>query len=158
MKYLFHFLIFIVLVSISSCKSGNRTLKDEEREIRDYIASHPEYSFVRKESGLYFADIVVGDGVTPDSNDRVYVRYIGTFVDGTEFDSNMDSANDFRFYVDKYEVIEGFNESVKYMKEGGTAIIIVPSALGYGNINYFFDPYTPLVFTISITRVEVINR
>ncbi|HHU34790.1 MAG TPA: hypothetical protein GXZ49_06125 [Bacteroidetes bacterium] len=156
MKYLFHFLIFIVLVSISSCKSGNRTLKDEEREIRDYIASHPEYSFVRKESGLYFADIVVGDGVTPDSNDRVYVRYIGTFVDGTEFDSNMDSAKDFRFYVDKYEVIEGFNESVKYMKEGGTAIIIVPSALGYGNINSHFDPYTPLVFTISIKSVVVI--
>lgn len=145
-----------MLVTITSCKSENRTLNDEERDIQDYITSHPEYSFEQKESGLYFADIVVGDGVTPDSNDRVYVRYTGTLVDGTEFDSNVDADNDFRFYVDRYEVIDGFNESVKYMKEGGTAIIIVPSALGYGNSSSSFDPYTPLVFTISLTRVVVI--
>ena len=155
-KYMFLFLALVTLVSINSCKSENRTLKDEERDIQDYIISHPEYSFEQKESGLYFADIIVGDGVTPDSNDRVYVRYTGTLVDGTEFDSNVDSDNDFRFYVDRYEVIDGFNESVKYMREGGSAIIIVPSALGYGNSGSSFDPYTPLVFTISITRVVVI--
>ena len=145
-----------MVISIVSCESDKRSLKVEEKEIQDFIASHPEYSFEQKESGLYYADIVVGEGVMPVGGDRVYVRYTGTLVDGSEFDSNVDADNDFRFYVDKAEVIDGFNECVKYMHEGGTAIVIIPSELGYGNINSSFDPYTPLIFTITISRVVVI--
>ncbi len=159
-KYGIYLLFLFMAITCISCESDERDLRVEEQEIEDYIAAHTEFSFEQKESGLYYADIVVGDGVMPETGDRAYVRYTGTFVDGTEFDSN-ETVDDggvytksvFRFYVDKAGVIDGFNECVKYMHEGGEAIVIIPSALGYGNINSNFDPYTPLIFTVKLTSV-----
>jgi FKBP-type peptidyl-prolyl cis-trans isomerase FkpA len=40
------------------------------------------------------------------------------------------------------------------MKEGGTAILIVPSDLGYGPDGYSDIPgYTPLVFTVELLDI-----
>jgi FKBP-type peptidyl-prolyl cis-trans isomerase len=137
-KLLFSFLLVIILVQ--SCENDRRTIRTEQKEIQDYIASHPEYNFVETGSGLYYADIVVGDGAAPEAFDYVSVRYTGTFLDGTVFDTNANMDDDgnytssvLKFYLNNGTMIKGFDEGVSYMKLGGEAIMILPSEIGYGN-------------------------
>jgi len=158
-KFLFPVLLLLVLVQ--SCEKDKRTLRMEEQEIQDYIASHPEFNFVETESGLYYADIVVGQGAAPEAFDYVSVRYTGTYLDGTVFDTNANMDDDgnytssvLKFYLNDGTMIQGFDEGVSYMKLGGEAIMILPSEIGYGNINDNFDPYTPLLFTVKLTRIQ----
>jgi FKBP-type peptidyl-prolyl cis-trans isomerase FkpA len=52
------------------------------------------------------------------------------------------------------QVISGWDEGIGYMHEGGAAILIVPSALGYGSDGYSSIPgYTPLVFTVVLVDI-----
>lgn len=155
------FSLLLVLILVQSCENDRRTIRTEKKEIQDYIASHPEYNFVEMESGLYYADIVVGTGAAPDPFDNVSVRYTGSFVDGTVFDTNAEIDDEglytkpiLKFILNYGQMIQGFDEGVSYMKLGGEAIMILPSEIGYGNINDNFDPYTPLLFTVKLTRIQ----
>lgn len=144
----------ILPLFLTSCDSNEKKLKEENDRIEAYIAEHPEYSFVKKSSGLYYADIKVGNGVVPESGDKVFVKYTGTLLDGTLFDTNEDKPTTLDFIIDFGTVVKGFEEGVSYMSVGGEAIIILPSALGYGNTNNIFDPYTPLVFRLKLKKVQ----
>jgi FKBP-type peptidyl-prolyl cis-trans isomerase FkpA len=50
-------------------------------------------------------------------------------------------------------LIQGVEEGLTYMKEGGTAKLLIPSSLGYGNSGYNFPAWTPLLFELKITRL-----
>jgi len=115
-------------------------------------------------------------GVAKDST--VKVNYIGRFLDGFIFDTNIKSvAIDSSIYVakksyspwefvvgveDASSPLSGFQFAVKQMKEGEKSIFIIPSSYMYGVNGKNSDettkipPYTPLVF--EITLVEVIGK
>jgi FKBP-type peptidyl-prolyl cis-trans isomerase FkpA len=87
-------------------------------------------------SGLQYEDTVEGDGAQARAGQYVTVHYTGWLhdngVDGAKFDSSKDRNDPFEFSLGAGMVIRGWDEGVAGMKIGGTRVLIIPPALGYG--------------------------
>src|SRR5688572_25525823 len=59
-------------------------------------------------SGLQYWDIVVGSGATAVSGRDVTVHYTGWLINGTKFDSSIDSGRPFTFPFGGDRVIKGW--------------------------------------------------
>ena len=80
-------------------------------------------------SGLQYKVVVEGSGRSPTATDNVTIRYRGTLVDGSEFDSTDRQGKPATFRVDG--AIPGWREALPLMKEGAKWIIVLPSRLAY---------------------------
>ncbi|MBC7808290.1 MAG: FKBP-type peptidyl-prolyl cis-trans isomerase [Akkermansiaceae bacterium] len=107
-------------------------------------------------SGLQYQDIVIGTGRAPVLGKRVAVYYVGTFKDGTVFDSRQ-QAPPFIFTIGVGQVIKGWDEGVAGMKEGGKRKLFVPSELAYGATGSqggTVPPNTPIDFEVELLEIE----
>ncbi|MDR1893291.1 MAG: FKBP-type peptidyl-prolyl cis-trans isomerase [Spirochaetales bacterium] len=73
-------------------------------------------------------------GASPRMDQRVTVDYVGTFLDGSQFDSSYDEGKPAVFQVG--QVIEGWNEALLTMKKGEKRLLVIPPNLGYGERGY----------------------
>lgn len=82
-------------------------------------------------SGLRWRRIA-GDGAgsRPGARDRVTVHYVGSFIDGEQFDSSVARGEPATFPLDR--VIKGWTEGVQYMAVGDKVEFAIPFQLGYG--------------------------
>ncbi|MDB2705176.1 FKBP-type peptidyl-prolyl cis-trans isomerase [Pseudomonadota bacterium] len=85
---------------------------------------------VTTESGLQYEILKAGDGAQPTSEDKVIAHYKGTLLDGTVFDSSYDRGEPATFPVTG--VIQGWQEVLPMMKEGGKWHVVIPANLAYG--------------------------
>ncbi len=60
------------------------------------------------------------------------LTYIGTLVDGTEFDRKDNKEEPFEFILGENKVIKGWELSVVTMKKGERAILTIDPEYGYG--------------------------
>ncbi|MEI6825241.1 MAG: FKBP-type peptidyl-prolyl cis-trans isomerase [Desulfuromonadales bacterium] len=107
-------------------------------------------------SGLQYKIITAGKGKQlAGDNDGVTVRYRGTLLDGSEFDSSENMGYPVTFFV-KDSVIEGWKEALKLMPAGSKWRIFVPSALGYGEKGAGRDigPNAMLIYEIELIAVN----
>lgn len=74
-----------------------------------------------------------GNGGSPKSGDRVAVLYVGTLLDGTEFDGRRDPENPLVFRVGRQEVIAGWEQILPVMKLNEKRLVIIPGELAYGS-------------------------
>jgi len=73
----------------------------------------------RPENKLDFVTLEKGDGKNfPKTGDIAEVDYIGTFLDGAEFDSSVRSGKTFKFKVNQGSVIKGWDECLQKMSIG----------------------------------------
>ncbi len=108
---------------------------------------------VTTKSGLKYIDLVVGKGASPKSGHEVTVHYVGTFMDGKEFDS--DKGKGFPFAIGTGGVIPGWDEGVMTMKVGGKRKLIVPPSLAYGPGGYGpIPPNATLQFVVELVSVK----
>ena len=70
-------------------------------------------------------------GPAPVTHDTAYVHYTGKFLNGSVFDTNAGGA-DLVFPVGEGVLVDGFDEGITYMREGGKALFFMPSKLAYG--------------------------
>ena len=111
-------------------------------------------------SGLKYVIINEGSGKAPVSTDNVTVNYVGTFTNGTQFDSSLDRGEPATFPLNA--VIPGWTEGLQLMKEGGTAVFYLPYQLAYGERGvqnlytgeYQIPPSTPLMFWVELIQVN----
>lgn len=68
----------------------------------------------------------------PFSGDNVFVHYVGTLEDGTQFDSSRERGEKFQFNVGKGSVIKGWDLGVPTMRRGELARFTIKSEYGYG--------------------------
>lgn len=122
------FLLFSLLVS--SCKKNKKVSQAEVDEdiITKYIANN-NLDAKATGSGLYYVISVVGTGSQPNSSSNVTVKYKGTLTDGTVFDQSASAGATFNLSG----VIKGWQEGIPLFKKGGKGILLIPSALGYGD-------------------------
>jgi FKBP-type peptidyl-prolyl cis-trans isomerase len=103
---------------------------------------------------LQIEDLETGNGkeVTPQT--KVSVHYTGWLTDGTKFDSSKDRGTPFEFVVGAGQVIQGWDQGLVGMKEGGKRKLTIPSELGYGErgAGGVIPPNATLVFEIELLR------
>jgi len=106
------------------------------------------------ESGLQYKVLKEGDGPSPKPEDFVKVNYLGTFTDGTEFDSSFAKGEPQTFQTDG--VIKGWTEALQMMKAGSKWQIFVPPHLAYGRggLGQRIPPNKVLVFELELLSIE----
>jgi FKBP-type peptidyl-prolyl cis-trans isomerase len=106
-------------------------------------------------SGLYYRDITVGSGATLAAGQTVGMRYVGSFANGEQFDSNPSPKPVFSFRLGAGQVIKGWDEGLVGMKVGGRRQLVIPPALGYGPNDYGPIPgNSVLVFTVDALSAQ----
>ena len=113
-------------------------------------------------AGLKIEKLVEGAGAAPKSGNTVQVHYTGWLHDpsaanqrGKKFDSSKDRGQPFAFGLGGGEVIRGWDEGVQGMKVGGTRVLTIPAALGYGarGAGGVIPPNATLVFEVELLGV-----
>ena len=95
---------------------------------------------------------VEGTGTKPTTASTVEVKYKGSLINGTVFDQ---TATDKTFTYALSGLILGWQIGIPLMKEGGKAILIIPSQLGYGRENLgVIPPNSVLIFDIELIDVK----
>jgi FKBP-type peptidyl-prolyl cis-trans isomerase len=105
-------------------------IKDRERII-NYIR-RKDLDMKETETGLWYKVTNKGSGTVGPGN-KVSLDYELSLLDGTIcYTSESDGA--LSFTVDRSDIPAGLNEGVKMLGEGGKALLIVPSYLGFGMV------------------------
>lgn len=81
-------------------------------------------------SGLQYEVIKQGTGPKPTKKDKVSCNYIGSFIDGKEFENSYNSGQPVIFGVT--QVITGWIEALQLMPVGSKWKLFIPYTLGYG--------------------------
>lgn len=105
---------------------------------------------------LEIKDLVVGKGAEAKAGDTVKVHYVGTLLNGEEFDASKKHGDQpFQFDLGRGRVIKGWDEGVAGMKEGGKRKLTIPPHLGYGarGAGAKIPPNSTLVFEVELIEV-----
>jgi peptidylprolyl isomerase len=115
-----------------------------------------EADYTTSESGLKYADLVVGDGTEPKAGQQVAVHYTGWLEDGTVFDSSLYRGQPFTFLLGQGMVIAGWEEGIASMKVGGKRQLLIPSDLAYGTqgVSGVIPPNATLTFEVELIEVK----
>ena len=105
-------------------------------------------------SGLQYKVIQEGNGPKPTETDNVIVHYIGTTINGTQFDSSVEREQPFEFSLTG-GVIQGWLEGIQLMSVGSKYIFYIPYDLAYGEGGRpgVIDPYATLIFEIELLEI-----
>ena len=110
-------------------------------------------------SGLKIEEVVEGSGAAAAAGQQVTVHYTGWLTDGVikgrKFDSSKDRGDPFDFPLGAGHVIKGWDEGVQGMKIGGTRLLTIPPALGYGarGAGGVIPPNATLLFEVELLKV-----
>jgi len=106
------------------------------------------------ESGLQYEVITQGDGEKPKATDKVKVDYVGTLIDGREFDSSIKRGEPAVFSVG--QVISGWGEALQLMNVGTKLRLVIPSDIAYGEqgVAPSIQPNSVLIFEVELLAIE----
>ena len=106
-------------------------------------------------SELVVEDVTVGTGAAVASGDVSTVHYVGTFLDGTQFDSSFSRAMPFTFRIGVGAVIPGWDQGLIGMRVGGKRRLTIPPSLAYGSQGRgSIPPNTTLRFEVDLLSIE----
>lgn len=105
------------------------------------------------DSGLQYEVIKEGTGDKATAEDTVKVEYVGTLIDGTEFDSTAKHGEPAEFQVG--QVIKGWAEALQMMSAGSKLRLAIPSELAYGEQGAAprIQPNSVLVFDVELLEI-----
>lgn len=105
-------------------------------------------------SGLQYKVLKEGKGPKPASTNMVTTHYVGTLIDGTEFDSSIKRGEPASFPVSG--VIPGWTEALQLMKVGSKWQLVVPPKLAYGEngAGDKIGPNSTLIFEVELLEIK----
>ncbi len=145
-------LLSLIILSFTTCKKKKIKTQAEldEKIITSYIADN-NLNATATGSGLYYVISVQGTGAQPNSSSNVTVNYKGSLRDGTVFDQSGAAG----ISIGLNSVIEGWKEGIPLFKKGGKGVLLIPSALGYGDKATGKIPANSvLIFDIELLNVQ----
>ena len=128
---------------------------------KDYIDQNEVFLAKNKEkagvtttaSGLQYEVIKMGTGPKPTAQNTVKVQYVGTLIDGTEFDSSVKRNQPATFPVSN--VIPGWTEALQLMPVGSKFKLYLPAAIAYGasGAGEVIKPFSTLIFEVELLEI-----
>jgi FKBP-type peptidyl-prolyl cis-trans isomerase FkpA len=129
---------------------GDKNLKAGEEFL---AANKKKPGVVTTASGLQYQVIKKGSGPRPKSTDKVKVHYVGTLLDGKQFDSSIGRGEPAVFQLSG--IIPGWIEALQLMNVGSKYKLFIPPNLGYGaGPNGPGGPNSVLVFDVELLGIE----
>jgi len=141
-------ILAFALFSIIAC--GKDYVELNDAEIVDYLEDNT-ITATKTESGLYYSIITEVSVTKPDETDQVKVNYVGTLLDGSEFDS----GNSVQFPLNG--VISGWTEGLQLIGEGGKISLLIPSHLAYGANSPSPDIPSNSVLLFDVELLEIVE-
>ncbi|MBM2841296.1 MAG: FKBP-type peptidyl-prolyl cis-trans isomerase [Bacteroidetes bacterium] len=131
--------------------AGERNRLDGEKFLAE---NKKESGVVTLPSGLQYKVITAGKGPTPKADQIVVTNYVGTLVNGQEFDSSIKRGQPAEWQVTG--VIAGWSEALQLMKVGSKWRLFVPANLAYGDqgAGEVIPPGSTLIFEIELLSIK----
>ena len=109
----------------------------------------------KTDSGLYYRIDVEGSGAFPKKGQNVQVHYTGSLTDGFTFDSSVQRGQPIGIPIGVGQVIQGWDEGIMLLREGGKARLVIPSNLGYGaqGASGVIPPHATLIFDVELVKI-----
>ena len=107
---------------VSAVKEAGKKFLEENKK-RPGVITLPD--------GLQYEIITKGTGPIPKATDTVQANYIGTLINGEEFDNSYKRGTPLTIPVSG--VIRGWTEALELMPVGSKWKLFIPSDLGYGD-------------------------
>lgn len=149
-------IIFIGIIAFNTSSCGDRELTTMEQLAKDigiidkYLADN-NIDAQEDPSGLRYVITTEGTGPKPKLSNTVVVNYTGTFLDGTYFDGTTTTPATFPLL----NLIAAWQIGFQLLPEGSSAVLYVPSGLGYGKTGSGpIPPNTNLIFEVELIQVK----
>jgi FKBP-type peptidyl-prolyl cis-trans isomerase FklB len=152
-----------IMMFINKREAEKQAKKAETDKIKykEYIEQNEVFLAKNKEkagvtttaSGLQYEVIKMGTGPKPTAQNTVKVQYVGTLIDGTEFDSSIKRNEPATFPVTG--VIPGWSEALQLMPVGSKFKLCLPATIAYGSngAGEVIKPYSTLVFEVELLEI-----
>ncbi len=107
------------------------------------------------ESGLQYLEVEAGDGPTPQAGDIILMNVIGSLPDGTEIVNTHQQGQPVSAIMGREQLLPGWEEGVSLMKAGGSAKLVLPPELAFGEEGYgIIPPNSQIVMDVELLSVE----
>lgn len=143
-----------------TAKAEQKALLDKE-VYKEYVAQNEAFIAQNKAkegvtttaSGLQYEVIKMGTGPKPTAESTVKVHYVGTLIDGTQFDSSIERNEPAQFPVSG--VIAGWTEALQLMPVGSKFKLVLPESVAYGanGAGEVIKPFSTLVFEVELLEI-----
>lgn len=106
-------------------------------------------------SGLQYKVVKEGTGAKPGATETVKVNYVGTTIDGKEFDTTITDGKAQPREFQLNGVIAGWTEGIQLMPVGSKYILYVPYDLAYGSQGRpgSIPPFATLIFEVDLLDI-----
>ncbi len=142
--------LLMLLFTFAGCSKDNskKQAEADHNLILNYASSHNLNGRFTK-SGLYYVILKSGNDKHPTLSSTLYADYKGYFLDGKVFDQASGAT------LPLSRVIQGWQEGLQLIGEGGKIKLLVPSGLAYGSTQSgAIPPNSVLGFDITLISVS----
>jgi FKBP-type peptidyl-prolyl cis-trans isomerase len=125
----------------------------EDFSIKSYLQTNSLTGFTKTSSGLYYKIAQPGTGSPITVDSTVVANYTGKLLNGVVFDR---AAPGSEATFPLKNLVQGWQEAIPLIKQGGSIRLIVPSSLAYGmqGSSPSIPAFSALDFEINVTDVK----
>lgn len=153
MKKRYFLALALLIIGFASCSkqqpapfNAAKQAAADNATIQAYITSHKLDSVQSGGDGLYYKIITPGTGAYPNLNSTINVNYMGTLANGNVFAPESSASTLLSNFI------EGWQLGITHINTGGTILLLIPSALGYGDTSpaASIPANSVLIFTVNL--------
>ncbi len=147
-------------MGLYACKKGDLTAEQavvDDAKIQAYMAANG-ITATKDPSGLYYKVIKTGTGAAPTANSTVQVAYTGKLLNGSTFEMSSNSVLPLSGTIKGWQIglLKAKAGTLGVANTAGRILLIIPSALAYGEIASAgkYPANSVLIFTIDVIGVN----